>query len=115
MKIRTDAGMAIVSRATAELSCTKAAELAETVLREISDTLIKEQAVKIISFAPFPPRRALEAKFYERAERASMRIELWLQVMTGSSRSDFASVGKPKNPANPGNSGSGCKRRSSAS
>ncbi len=78
MKIRTDAGMAIVSRATAELSCTKAAELAETVLREISDTLIKEQAVKIISFAPFPPRRALEAKFYAGVKWESLRVELWL-------------------------------------
>ncbi len=84
MKIRTDAGMAIVSRATAELSCTKAAELAETVLREISDTLIKEQAVKIISFAPFPPRRALEAKFYAGVEDESMRAEFRLRVMAGA-------------------------------
>jgi hypothetical protein len=45
----------------------------------------------------------LEAKFYAGDKGESMSVELWLQVMAGSSRPGFASsvmVGKPKNATN---------------
>ncbi len=49
---------------------------------------------------PFPPRRALEAKFYAGEEGVSMRTELRLQVITEATRAGFAPsalVGKPPN------------------
>ena len=58
----------------------------------------------------FPPRRALGAKFYSGEEGESMRAELWLSVMAGSSHQGFASsasVGKRQNVMVPRASASG--------
>ena len=53
----------------------------------------------LLGHGPLPRRRAYEVKFYPGEEGESMRVELWLLVIAGSSHSGFASsalVGKPK-------------------
>ncbi len=80
--------------------------------------LARMSAVRVARLQDFAPRRALSVKFYAMPVGESMRAELWLQVMAGSSRLGFASsakVGKPPNAKDPRMAAHGYKRSAGAS